>query len=304
MTRSSVLLVVFLAAWPAAPSMDQQVFRGRLDTVQVYTTVHDRNGRLATGLVQEDFQVLDNGRAQPITLFDNTPQPIRLIVMLDVSGSMAGNVQLLRLATDQLLRELGPDDQVKIGTFGEEIKIMPEFTQDVKALFAAVPTTISPTAPTPLYRALDTALASFGDAQGRRVVLVLSDGKNYPGITFGQKFFTVLDVIDRAQREDVMVYGVGLQSRGRPGFGAAMMDDPPDPELPRLSLDTGGGYFEIRPRDDLGAAFAKVAEELHQQYLIGFAAPNPDGKLHRIEVKLSNRDLRARARKNYLAPKR
>jgi Ca-activated chloride channel homolog len=285
----------------------QQVFRGRLDTVPVYTTVTDRSNRLVTDLTKEDFQVFDNGRAQPITLFDNSPQPIRLIVLLDVSGSMSGNVRLVQLACEQLFKHLGPEDLVKIGTFGNEITISPTFTSDIAALREHVPTSIPASAPTPLYRAVNQALSAFQDVQGRRVILVLSDGRDSGVFGFGEKFISVIEVIDRAQQEDVMVYGIGLESRGTGGGGIgrdALLSEPPDPELPRLATDTGGGYFEIRPRDDLGASFARVADELHRQYLIGFAAPAPDGRVHRIEVKTKNGDLKPRARKNYLAPKR
>jgi Ca-activated chloride channel family protein len=298
-----IVIGLSLIGFAGAAAGAQQVFRGRLDTVPVYATVTDRAGRLVTDLVQDDFQILDNGRPQPITLFDNSPQPIKLIVMLDVSGSMSGNARLVQLACDQLFAALRPDDQVKVGTFGNEITISPVFTSDVATMRAAVPTSIPANAPTPLYRALDEALSAFGDGPGRRVVLVLSDGKNQPLFGFGQKFITVLEVIDRAQREDVMVYAIGLQSRGRGVSMGGGLSDPPDPELPRLAADTGGGYFEIRPRDDLGAAFAKVADELHRQYLIGFTAPAADGRLHRIEVKLRPKDMQLRARKNYQAPR-
>jgi Ca-activated chloride channel homolog len=287
---------------------DQQVFRGRLDTVPVYATVTDKTGRLVTDLTKADFQLYDNGKIQELTSFDNSPQPIKLIVMLDVSGSMSGNVRLVQMACEQLFKQLRPDDGVKIGTFGEEIAISPTFTNDLVLLRAAVPTQISPNAPTPLWRAMDKALSSFGDVSGRRVILVLSDGKDSRGVMFGQKFMTVLDSIDRAQREDVMFYGIGLESRGmtNPMAGGAGMlgNDMPDPELPRLATETGGGYFEIHPRDDLGAAFARVADELHRQYLLGFVAPTADGKLHKLEVKVTKPDMKPRARKNYEAPKK
>jgi hypothetical protein len=280
-------LAFFLALTAAVPgatlTLDQQVFRGRLDTVPVYTTVTDKAGRLITDLKRDDFQVFDNGKVQDISAFDNSPQPIRLIVMLDVSGSMSGNTRLVQLACEQLFKQLQPDDLAKIGTFGNDITIAPNFTNDVNILRASVPTSISPTAPTPLYRALDAAMSAFGDVKGRRVVLVLSDGRDSRGFGLGQKFYTVLDIIDRAQREDVMMYGIGLQRR--------------------LAADSGGGYFEIRPRDDLGAAFAKVADELHRQYLIGFVAPQADGKVHKLEVKLKVPNLQPRARKTYQAPK-
>ena len=79
-----------------AQGQQPPVFRGTTDIVRVFVTVTDRDGKLVTSLGQEDFELRDEGRPQPITLFDNTPQPIRLVVMLDVSGSMEGNLQLLR----------------------------------------------------------------------------------------------------------------------------------------------------------------------------------------------------------------
>jgi hypothetical protein len=92
-----------------------------------------------------------------------------------------------------------------------------------------------------------------------------------------------------------------------PTFGAgslqaAMIADLPDPGLARVAEETGGGYTEIRFGQDLGAAFARVADELHTQYLIGFAPPQRDGKVHEIDVCLSERGLKARARKSYVAP--
>src|SRR5688572_8232747 len=68
-----------------AAGQEQPVFRGGSDAVQVFVTVTDRDGRLVTNLTRDDFAVRDEGKPQPITLFDNTPQPVRLIVMLDVS---------------------------------------------------------------------------------------------------------------------------------------------------------------------------------------------------------------------------
>jgi hypothetical protein len=94
----------------------------------------------------------------------------------------------------------------------------------------------------------------------------------------------------------------------QPGFGLTglkeMMEaDLPDPGLARVAQETGGGYAEIRFGQDLGAAFARVADELHSQYLIGFAPPKRDGKVHDIDVRVSRRGLKAMARKSYVAPK-
>jgi hypothetical protein len=84
---------------------------------------------------------------------------------------------------------------------------------------------------------------------------------------------------------------------------AMMTADLPDPGLARVATESGGGYLEIGPRDDLRAAFARVADELHSQYLLGFLPPKRDGKEHDLDVRVSARGLEPRARKSYVAPK-
>jgi VWFA-related protein len=294
-------------------SAQQPVFRGAGEAVRVFVTVMDGNGRLVTSLAQGDFEVRDDGKPQPITLFDNTPKPIRLIVMLDVSGSMEGNLPLLREAADQLFARLGPHDVVRVGTFGREIVISPSFTRNPDELRRALPATIAPDAPTPLWRAFDEALDALkGEAEERPVILVLSDGKDSGPVGFRPRFVSQAEIIDRARREDVMVYAIGMRSRSRqprqPGIGpgglqAMLTADLPDPGLAVVAEQTGGGYTEIRFGQDLGAAFARVADELHSQYLLGFAPPKRDGKVHDLDVRVAQRGMKPRARKNYLAPR-
>jgi Ca-activated chloride channel family protein len=306
-------LFVASAALSAVVVAQQPVFRGSGDAVRIFATVTDGDGRLVTSLGREDFDVRDEGRPQPLTLFDNSPQPIKLIVMLDVSGSMEGNLPLLRAASDQLFSRLRPDDTVRVGAFGHEVEISPSFTSDLEELRRALPTAIAPDAPTPLWRAIDEALTAFGKEGGARpVILVLSDGKDSGPIGFTQRYVSQVEVIDRARENNVMIYAVGMRSRGRrpmpPGIGrgglqAMLMADWPDPGLARVAQESGGGYTEIRLGEDLGVAFARVADELHSQYLVGFAPPKRDGKVHDIEVRLNQRGLTPRARKNYVAPK-
>jgi Ca-activated chloride channel homolog len=291
----------------------QPIFRGVGDVVRVFVTVSDGDGRLVTTLERTDFEVRDEGKPQPITVYDNSPQPIRLVVMLDVSGSMQGNLPLLRAAATQLFARLRPDDGARLGTFGHEIAISPTFTRDTRELQAALPERIAEDAPTPLWTAVDQAMASFGDAaEIRRVVLVLSDGKDSGPIGFTRRYVSQAEVIDRARADEVMVYGVGMRSRGprpmQPGLGPGglrdmMMADWPDPGLARVAQETGGGFTEIRYGEDLAAAFARVADELHSQYLIGFAPPKRDGKVHKIDVRVATRRLEVRGRKSYVAPK-
>ena len=296
-----------------AAGRQQPVFRGTGDAVRVFVTVTDRDGRLVTTLTRDQFEVRDEGKPQPITLFDNTPRPIRLIVMLDVSGSMEGNLPLLRGAAEQLFARLRPDDAARVGAFGHEVTISPSFTRDPEQLRTALPRAIASDAPTPLWRALDEALDAFGEEGGERpVILVLSDGKDSGPIGFRLRIASQAEVIDRAREEDVMIYAIGMRSRSTqprlPGLGpgglrAMMTADLPDPGLARVAQETGGGYSEIRFGQNLGAAFARVADELHSQYLLGFAPPRRDGKVHDLDVRIAQRGLTTRARKSYVAPK-
>ena len=282
-----LLIIAILAAHAVDLSAAQQpTFRGTSDQVRVFVTVTDRDGRLITTLQQSDFEIRDEGKPQPITLFDNTPQPVRLIVLLDVSGSMEGNLPLLRAAAEQLFARLGPNDVARVGTFGREVVISPTFTRDLNELRRALPRAIEPDAPTPLWRAVDEAMNKFeGDGEGRPVILVLSDGKDSGPTGFGQKFVSQAEVIDRARNQDVMIYGIGMRSRmarrapiGPIDIQAAMIADLPDPGLGLAAEQTGGGYLEIRPTQDLGEAVARVVDELHSQYVLGFAPQNVTGK--------------------------
>jgi Ca-activated chloride channel family protein len=308
---ASGIVIAFLAA--AGVAQEQPVFRGAGDMVRVFATVTDRDGRLATKLQQSDFEVRDEGKPQPITLFDNSPRPIRLIVMLDVSGSMVGNLPLLRAGVDQLLVGLAAEDRVRLGTFGHAIEISPVFTREPADLRRTMPDRIAEDAPTPLWRALDQAIGGFDKQdEERRVVLVLSDGHDSGTFDFKRRAVSQVEVIERARAEDVMIYAVAMRSRSArrapPGLGAgglqaALTADMPDPGLARVAEETGGGYTEIRFGEDLGAAFAAVADELHSQYLLGFAPPKRDGKVHDIDVRVAQKGLKPRARRNYVAPK-
>jgi hypothetical protein len=105
----------------------------------VFTTATSIEGvQLVTDLTKDDFEVFDNGRRQPITLFDNSIQAIKIVVMLDMSGSMTGNLSLLRASAVQMFTRLLPADQARVGNFGDRINISPKFTNNQDDLIRAV----------------------------------------------------------------------------------------------------------------------------------------------------------------------
>jgi Ca-activated chloride channel homolog len=307
---SAVVIVVVSIAANIMAAAQQPTFRSGARTVAVYATVTDKDGRLVPDLPRELFEIRDNGKPQPITVFSNEIQPISVVMMLDRSGSMRGNVGLVGRAAEEFVRRLGPGDTARIGTFADRIEIQPEtFTSDTNALLGILRSEAPVAGPTPLWNALDEAIGALAGREGRKVVLVFSDGGDAPA-NFRFDNRSIMDVMRRAQRDDVMVYAIGLQTtvlRGRSGRGGigsmtgAMTSMRPDPGLATVAGDTGGGYFELTRADDLATTFAAVADELHRQYALGFEPPKLDDRMHKLEIRVNSRGAKVRARKEYFA---
>jgi VWFA-related protein len=298
------------AVRPVAPPQSP-VYRSGTRTVSIYATVQDGD-RLVTDLPQSAFEIRDNGRVQPITLFDNGVQPISVVVMLDVSGSMLGNLALVRNAAVQMFTRLLREDKARVGAFGDRITISPTFTNDQDELIRALWLDLPAGGATPLYAAIDQSMTALARVDGRRVVLVLSDGKDSgPSaleIGLGRRPVVLETVMRRAQEEEFTIYAIGLHSRSagrsrRGGVAPARGGSEPDPGLRDLAFESGGGYIEIDQTSALGPAFARVADELHRQYLVAYALPDADGKRHDVEVRVDRPGLTVRTRKSYVAPR-
>ena len=302
--------IALLALLSASLPAQQPTFKSGARTVAVYATVTDADGRLVPDLTREDFEIRDNGKPQPIAVFSNEVQPISVVMMLDRSGSMRGNFGLVEAAGEAFVRAMLPADKARIGSFADKVQIDPEnFTSDQRELIRILRTELQEDGPTPLWNAIDASIASLAAQDGRKVVLAFTDGADNPG-NFRLNNLSFMDIMRRAQVADVMVYAVGLESASRPamgggGFGGRGFSGGgrPDPGLPAIADETGGGYFELRRAQDLAATFARVADELHRQYLIGFTPEKLDGKMHKIELRVKGRGMKVRARKEYHAAK-
>lgn len=264
-------------------------FRSSSQTVAIYATVTDQDGRLVPDLQQEHFEVFDNLKPAPITLFKSDVQPITVVVMLDTSGSMTMNLDLLKQAAERFVTRLLPADQARIGSFSEKIIISPTFTHDRDELIRILHNDIQFGNPTFLWDAIDESMTALSRETGRRVVLVFTDGEDE---TSQRRSFK--DVLTRAQNEDYMIYAIGLESH------ILGQTTRPDRHLRQLAEATGGGYFELSRTADLNATFTRVADELHRQYVLGIDA-QLDGTVHALDVRVKVPGMTARARKSYLA---
>jgi len=292
MGTSRIVLFVFLAIGTAAAAQQPTFKSDTGAVVSIFATVTDRDNRLVPDLTRDDFEILDNDRPQAVTVFENESRPITVVLMLDTSFSMTGNLKLLREAAEQFLIRLMPGDKAKVGAFNDKIEMSGHFTGDRDELIAELRNLDYGNA-TRLYDAAAMSLDELTGIEGRRVLVLLTDGEDTSSRTgFG-------DVMDRARNEEVMVYAIGLAS----DFfdGTRMVRSKPDGGLRRLADETGGGYFELKKTSDLAPTFTRVALELHSQYVLGFVASRLDNRVHKLAVRLKQPGMTARARRSYLA---
>jgi Ca-activated chloride channel family protein len=286
------LIPVVAGALAVSISGQEPTFRTSTRIVPVITTVTDSQGRLVPMLEREEFTILDNGRPQDITFFQNEVQPFTVVVMLDYSASMTANLDRLSAAAEQFLLRMLPQDKGQVGAFSDKIQFSGTFTNDRDDLIFAL-RDLQFGNPTRLYDAINESMAMLRGVEGRRVVLAFTDGDDTASrVGMG-------DVLDRARDEENMIYAIGLESEYF--NGQRVVRTRPDRGLRRLADETGGGYFELKKTDDLAPTFTRVAQELHSQYTLGFTPATLDGKEHRLVVRMKQPGMNARARRTYIA---
>ena len=289
-------IIPVLAALTLAAPVAAQKIKVTTESVPVYVTVTDNEKRLVPDLVLEDFEILDNGKVQTVNVFENKPTPITTVVMIDTSGSMTASLDLVKSGAEQFLLRLLPEDKAQVGEFNDKIKFHPgTFIDDRDRLIYLLKNELDFGYPTRLYDAVDESLARLEPMDGRRVVLVFTDGDDT-----ASKMASLTKVMDRARAKDVMVYAIGLENEYF--NGQQRVRSSPDRGLKKLAEDTGGGFFLLKRTADLGETFTRVALELHSQYVLGFSPETSDGKIHKLEVRVKKAGMNARARKTYVAP--
>ena len=292
-TLPLVLATIVIGQGPLT-GRQQPLFRSGTELVDLYVTVTDADGRLVPGLAQEDFTILDEDQPQEIVLFENEVQAITVVVMLDSSISTTNVMHLIMGGAEQFLIRMLPDDRARVGAFNDKIEVLPEeFIGDRDRLIKALDE-LDFGNETRLFDAIAASLDALQGTEGRKVVLVLTDGQDSSSQTGWR------DVLEQAIDGDVMIYSIGLEVEYFDGLRNRRTS--PDSSLRRLAEETGGGYFELEETDELGSTFTRVSQELHSQYILGFAPSVRDGKVHSLDIRIAGRGMTARARPSYVAP--
>src|SRR5947209_317070 len=239
--------IALLAQQPQGPT-----FKSGTQVVSLFVTVADAQRRLVAGLTQEEFDVFDNDKPQPIVFFQNEIQPISVVVMLDTSGSMTLTIGLLKQAAEQFLLRLLPEDQARVGAFNDKIQFNSRWSNDRDQLITDAKN-LDYGNGTRLWDAAGASLDELKQIDGRKVILLFTDGDDT------ESKLRLSTIIDRARAEEVMIYAIGLASKF---MGTTTK---PDSGLRKIADETGGGYFELKRATDLAPTFTKVAQELHSQ---------------------------------------
>ena len=327
----------FLTATLGGPLLAQQQpgfsFRTSVDLISVNATVTDASGHFVPGLRAEDFVVYEDGERQAISQFETERVPVSLGIVLDTSGSMAGEkIAAAQTALSRFVFDLlGPRDEMFLYRFDSEPTLVQGWTEDRRMLVRALGS-VRPSGGTALYDSVVEAipLATAGSRR-KKALVILSDGNDTHSMV------TLADVQHAIRPSEVMVYAIGIgatASGARPqanppripwpgGNGGPIQlpwpRRPPAPSSPRSSggsgtdrvnvaalrsiTDDSGGRTEIvQSARDLDAATAGIASELSQQYFLGYVSNRPkDGRWHQIEVRLANGKHTVRARRGFVA---
>lgn len=276
------------------PQQPQQpTFRGVTRIVPVWATVRDASGAFDLDLTQDDFEVLDNGKLQTITQFTREAQPLSVVVVIDGSTSMMPIFDAVLDGVNQFVIRLMPGDEGRIESFADQTRLSPAFTSNRDSLldYLRDQFNIRMANETRLWDALADAMQAVGERQGkRRVVVVFTDGDDTNSST------SESHVASMAGDRDAIVYALAMWTKvdGRGGTR-------PSRRVEELATQTGGGFYELHETDDMNSTFTNIAEELHNQYVLGFQPEKLDGKEHKLEVKVKRDDLKVRARKSYVA---
>jgi Ca-activated chloride channel family protein len=278
------------------PAPDADIFRSAIDLTTVTATVVDRDGRLVTGLTRDAFQIYEDGAPQTVRQFTSERVPVSVGILLDISDSMFGRrLDEAREAVERFVTLLDRTDEFSISAFNHKPRLLERWTSDPSAAHRVLGPLL-PSGSTAIYDAVGAMLPLVAVRNRQRAaLLVISDGADTASDT------TLADVRSALRRSDAFVYAVAIDTpEPRP------INTRVNPSALRELTDQSGGRTEVvRSAGDLVVALANIADELNNQYLIGYASPKaPDGQYHSIRVRIAGTDHRVRARNGYVADRR
>jgi Ca-activated chloride channel family protein len=286
----------------------------RVDLVNLYLVVRDRGGQYVTDLGRDDFRVFENRRPQTINRFSTTHKPLRVGIVLDTSATMRGEkLEKAKKSAHQFLDILKEGDEGLVVTFADSVRVAQELTTDTGSLSAAIENAVAGGG-TALYDAVWRASRMLEGFDGRRVLVLLSDGRDEAanGLEPGS-LHTLEEAIDQTLRSEAMVFAIGLGSNLRKEYirrwgnlnGLSNLDANVTllDVLESMADATGGRTVLASGAGRLRKAFGDIASDLRHQYSLAYVSSDPgaDGKWRKVEVLPRDERFEVVTRKGYYA---
>lgn len=282
------------------PSRDSQKgriqFRSTVEAVNLSVVVTDKKGRFIPDLDAEDFLVYENRVPQELAFFTAEVTPVTLLVLLDASTSVRESVDSIKEAAANFVSKLWEGDQAIIADFNERVRFSSHFSDDVDRLVSTIQS-LYPSGWTALYDSVLLSLEKVSEAEGRKALMVFTDGDDSRSVGFGSEA-SAKDAVEGAKFSEVTIYTVGFEGRGGMGGGVNKGF------LKKLSEETGGTAFFPKGIGDLNQSFEQIQDELHSQYRLAYVPVKHEknGEWRSIEVRVKDRDdLVVRTRQGYYA---
>ena len=298
------LAVVLLFSSVASLSQPQQssppdtassIISVRSELVALPVRVTDAHGIVVSGLNLQDFSVFEDGRPQKLTLFQQEDAPVTVGLVVDHSRSMGPKLDEVAAAVVAFAHSSNPQDEMFVVDFNDDVWLQilggKPFTHNPKDLETAI-AAVSARGKTALYDAVSEGLnhLRFGHCEKKALIIVSDGGDNASHLKYSQ-------VLDLAQRSQVLIYSIVLQGDGQEENPGA---------LRRLSKSTGGISYFPRSAETVASISALIARDLRDQYTLGFTPEKQttDASFRKIQVKVSapgRNNLHVRYRPGYFA---
>jgi Ca-activated chloride channel homolog len=302
MTSAGRTLVAAVAFAATVAAQQLPSFRAGVDVVSLSVTVTDATGRYVTDVTPEQLNIFEDGAKQDIAYFNRTNVPIALVLLLDTSSSMEDKMATAKEAAAGFARRLRPQDLGQLIGFADRVEVLQRFTSDQATLERAIRKTVA-NGSTALYNALYIALKELKQVRAaaeedirRQAIVVFTDGEDTSSLVGFD------ELLDLARRSETAVYAIALRS---PREIEARTFAVTDYSLRQLAQQTGGRAFFPTRIEDLADAYGQIADELANQYVVGFVSKNTkrDGAWRRLTVRVDREATTARTRLGYFGPK-
>jgi len=274
----------------------EDVVRVTSNLVPVPATVVDSRGVALTNLKLEDFELRIDGQPNPISDISHAETPVRMAMLFDNSGSLSESRDFEKRAAIRFFRNvMRPSDQAAVYSVATNVELAQPMTNDLRRLEQTIESFGKPEGATSLYDALFDALAYLKPFVGRRVIVIVSDGRDTTS-RYDHDFDNTLQKL-LADEAQVYVVQTGIYDN------ANVRDLAAERRMQEFAAQTGGAAYIPKSVGDLDDAFAQISADLAQQYVLSYypAADKRDGRYHVIAVRVKSKpNARVRARKGFL----